>query len=138
MIEQPKFMDIVKTGRSLILVSNKGAHKRVVELMNSVYWSLCVVAETASEVHAAINIFAAREIMPNAQLLMHAQSAPHGFRLQVDRVIWIGPRFYDISDANQSAVYLQAMARGDMPWGRPAKWHYTEEQLFDKRNSTNG
>lgn len=130
-ITQPKFMDIVKTGRSLILVSTRSQHNRVRELMEEAYWSRPFIPENNLQRDSAISMFSDNLIMPNAQLLMFAQACNGGFHVSVDRVIWIGVPPLRITDANDMGTYELAMGRGDMPWGHPAKWHYSVDQLFN-------
>lgn len=128
---KPKFTDMVKSGRSLIITETRSAATRVRELLKECYWSRLIFVEGPADIAIALKCFDSPATRPDGQLIMLAGSAIHGFRVDVDRVIWISPATHSYPVTFVDGRYVQGMARGDMPWGQPAKWNYSEAELFD-------
>lgn len=124
--EKPKLLDLVSSGSSIIVVPARRAY--IAQLMNEINNSpLPVVAYSMSDEKTAQQ---ALKFMENALrlrvasvLVVYPQHCV-GWRLMVDRVIWIGPTHA----GHANGQYAQAMSRGDMPWGEPAKLVYTEAE----------
>ena len=129
---KPSFISMVESGRSLIVVETKSAANRVRDILNNTQWArLISVTHGDQPFEVALHLFNGPPMRPNGQLLMHASSAMHGFRVEVDRVIWISPGSHGYPVSYVDAAYAQSMSRADMPWGQPAKWHYSESELFN-------
>lgn len=84
------FSELTRTGRTFIVVYKLIHHNRVVELLDGpnlvapAHWRPHL---NEAAVRSFINDDAYREV---GQLLLHCRAA-YGFRLSVDRTIWIGP-----------------------------------------------
>ena len=120
---QPNFIDVIKTGRSLIVVPHMDLHERVRNLLRETRGTRACVPHHADTIARAIHLFQKHEHFAEHGQLLMTMTCANGFRVNVDRAIWVGPM------PDDRAYYRQAMARGDKAWGQPAKWHYSQDQL---------
>lgn len=130
--EKPPFYELLGSGRSLVFVPTRSMALHVADTING-SGRIKNIAFHISPLHPleeALHEMAKPEMkFANLGVIVaHPAQANHGFRIQVDRIVWVG-EFPHVSFA-RSAVYEQSMARGDFfPHYFPAKWHYTEEEV---------
>lgn len=126
--EKPNFFDLLKQGRSIVFVQTRSmaldfrhSLPRVTEQPTWIVSPMFTIKDVLQEL---THTPAHRGI-----LILYPMQAV-GFRLRVDRIVWVGPVPIH-SGATGFAEYQQAMARGDFPqFGEtPAKSHYTEDEI---------
>lgn len=125
--ERPSLIDMVRRGRSAVYVkSNKTIFDAIHDMLSGRGLHVLSVLPT-SDVTIALDLW---EEFPSYQIngimLIRVPMLSHGCRYRADRMIWIGDERPTPVDRVNWPIYVQSMARGDMPWGQPAKWFYPE------------
>ena len=129
--EKPRFYNLLSEGRSLVFVPTRSLALAVADTINNT-GTIKNVAFHISPLHPleeALHEMAKPEMkFANLGVIVaHPAQANHGFRIQVDRLVWVGP--IPKATFHSAAMYEQSMARGDFwPHYFPAKWHYTEQE----------
>lgn len=128
--EKPSFTTVIEHGNTLVFISSMLlANRLAMAMLQACPSPVDMVIRIDDRVNLEAAMTFLREPGISSRLVIaHPAMAAHGWRAPFDRLIWIGDM--PAVGTSQFALHAQAMARGDMPWGTPAKLRYDEKELF--------
>lgn len=137
--EKRPFEELIDIGRSMVWMPTEKDQDRLADMLNTPnnnnIEKICVIKPKEVDVKELFKEWDAPLQWDRGRVMIIVPPTfAQGFRFQADRSIWVGERpttpaiMRTRSDA--FAIYIQCMARCNMPWGQPAKWHYEMNEVF--------
>ena len=126
--EKPNLYDLLTKGRSLVFVPTRSLALRLAGKITFGGDNEAFVITPLQPLADILEELSNRPVHKGV-LITHPAAASHGFRVRVDRIVWVGNKGVPTRYDHDFALYQQAMARGDFwPDYTPAKWYYSEAE----------